>query len=165
MTRVLATGSNCEHEAAVVEAASRGRIPSEIEPHLATCASCREVRDIVLSMSQLAVDTERLAERRRLPEAGQLWWKAQLARRWDAERRALAPLDAMQRVEAGVGVVAAVVLLLALIRALGSAFFSLPAPDATTPLFRVLSMTSVPLVLGLLLLAATATVALRRLKH
>ena len=28
-----------------------------------------------------------------------LWWKAQLVRRWDAERRAQAPLDVMERME------------------------------------------------------------------
>lgn len=29
----------------------------------------------------------------------QLWWKAQLLRRWDAERRAQLPLDVMQPIE------------------------------------------------------------------
>ena len=62
-------------------------------------------------MSTLAVETERLAGRRRLPEAGQLWWKGQLARRWEAEARAVAPLDRMQRFEIGAGLVAALVLL------------------------------------------------------
>jgi hypothetical protein len=40
-----------------------------------------------------------------------LWWKAQLLQRWDAERRALAPLDVMERVEIVAGLAAAVVLL------------------------------------------------------
>ena len=41
----------------------------------------------------------------------QLWWKAQLLRRWDAERRVQMPLDVMDRVEVAAGLVAAGVLL------------------------------------------------------
>jgi hypothetical protein len=40
-----------------------------------------------------------------------LWWKAQLVKRWDAERRAQAPLDVMERVEIVTGLGAAAVLL------------------------------------------------------
>jgi hypothetical protein len=40
-----------------------------------------------------------------------LWWKAQLVRRWDAERRAQAPLEVMERVEIVAGLAAAVMLL------------------------------------------------------
>ena len=40
-----------------------------------------------------------------------LWWRAQLVRRWDAERRAQAPLEVMERVEIVAGLVAAGLLL------------------------------------------------------
>jgi hypothetical protein len=40
-----------------------------------------------------------------------LWWKAQLIRRWDAERRAQAPLDLIERIEIVAGLAAAAVLL------------------------------------------------------
>jgi hypothetical protein len=40
-----------------------------------------------------------------------LWWKAQLVRRWDAERHAQAPLEIMERVEIVAGLAASVVLL------------------------------------------------------
>ena len=40
-----------------------------------------------------------------------LWWKAQLVRRWDAERHAQAPLEIMERVEIIAGVAAAIVLI------------------------------------------------------
>jgi hypothetical protein len=70
-------------------------------------------------MSSLAADTARQADRRRLAEAGQLWWKGQLARRWEAESRAVAPLDRMQRVEVLAGVLAAIVLLASFVRTLG----------------------------------------------
>jgi hypothetical protein len=43
----------------------------------------------------------------------QVWWKAQLLRRWDAERRVHAPLDAIQPLEiaAGLGTAAFLVYL------------------------------------------------------
>jgi hypothetical protein len=46
-----------------------------------------------------------------LPDPMQLWWKAQLLRRWDAERRVQQPLEVMERVEIAAGLVAAGLLL------------------------------------------------------
>ena len=43
-------------------------------------------------------------------DASQVWWKAQLLRRWDAQRRAQLPLDVMDVVQIA-GAVAAAVLL------------------------------------------------------
>jgi hypothetical protein len=40
-----------------------------------------------------------------------LWWKAQLVKRWDAERYAQVPLDVMERVEIVAGLAAAAMLL------------------------------------------------------
>jgi hypothetical protein len=47
----------------------------------------------------------------RLPGADVLWVKAQLLRRWDAERKAQAPLDLMEPVQVAVGLAAVAVLL------------------------------------------------------
>lgn len=46
-----------------------------------------------------------------LPGAGVIWWKAQLLRRWEAERKVQAPLDVMEPVQivAALAGVAAVV--------------------------------------------------------
>jgi hypothetical protein len=41
----------------------------------------------------------------------QLWWKAQLLRRWDAERRAQVPLDLMDPIEIAAGLAVAGLLL------------------------------------------------------
>lgn len=46
-----------------------------------------------------------------LRDAGALWWKSQLLRRWDAQRRAQRPLDVMERVEILTGLTAAATLL------------------------------------------------------
>jgi hypothetical protein len=57
-----------------------------------------------------------------LPDADVLWLKAELLKRWDAERKAEAPLDLMEPVQVVVGLAAAAVLLVwslpSLIRAL-----------------------------------------------
>lgn len=57
----------------------------------------------------------RLAETRlpaaQLPPADVLWVKAQLLRRWNAERQAQAPLDLMEPVQIAAGLAAAAVLL------------------------------------------------------
>ena len=45
-------------------------------------------------------------------DATQIWWKAQLLRRWDAERMAALPLDVMQPVEIAAGLVAVAFLLI-----------------------------------------------------
>jgi len=45
------------------------------------------------------------------PDAAQLWCKAKLIARWEAERRAQRPLDFMQPIEIAGGLVAAGVLL------------------------------------------------------
>jgi hypothetical protein len=47
----------------------------------------------------------------RMPDAELLWVKAQLLRRWEAERRVQAPLDLMEPVQIAAGLVAAGVLL------------------------------------------------------
>jgi len=45
-----------------------------------------------------------------VPEPGMLWVKAQMLRRWDAERKAQAPLDVMEPVQIAAGLAAAAVL-------------------------------------------------------
>ena len=68
-----------------------------------------EERELARYMSGLATDT--LAHVPALPAADVVWVKAQLVRRWEAERRIERPLEAMQSVHIGLGLVAAVVLL------------------------------------------------------
>lgn len=46
-----------------------------------------------------------------LADPSLLWWKAQVLRRWDAERRASEPIEVGERLQVGVGVVAALLLL------------------------------------------------------
>jgi hypothetical protein len=45
-----------------------------------------------------------------VPDASVLWVKAQMLRRWDAERKAQAPLDVMEPLQIAAGLAAAAVL-------------------------------------------------------
>jgi hypothetical protein len=102
----------CERESEVVAAARETtREPdAALRAHLRTCDGCREAFDVARFMMSLAAETEALAESHPLPEPAQLWWKARLLQRWEAQTRATAPLDLMQRVEVGAGLIAAAVL-------------------------------------------------------
>ena len=63
---------------------------------------------IVDYMSRLAGSVpSRISE---VPDPGVLWVKAQMLRRWDAERKAQAPLDVMEPVQIAAGLAAAAVL-------------------------------------------------------
>lgn len=71
--------------------------------------SADEERAVAAFMARLAHTTP--ATEPSLPAAGVIWWKAQLLRRWEAERRVQAPLDLMEPVQiaAALAGVAAVV--------------------------------------------------------
>lgn len=154
----------CNHERRIVEAARTGRMTPDLQAHLAGCAACREVDEAVRWMTALAADTARLADRRRLPEAAQLWWKGQLARRWEAEARAVAPLDTMQRVEVIAGVVAALVLLASFFKALGPEAAGAARGGFWPTLASLMSSSALTwVVVGVLGAAAASVVMFRRL--
>lgn len=107
----------CRWEPRVMQAGARagdgGSAPpdAELAAHLATCAGCRDLFEVSGAMARLNTATLEEFESRRLPAPGQLWWKAQLMQRWDAEARATAPVDLMQRTEVAGGVLAGAALL------------------------------------------------------
>ena len=70
--------------------------------------SADEEQDVAAYMSRLATASIRHAAR--LPTVDVLWVKAQMLRRWDAERKAQAPLDVMEPIQIAAGVAAAAVL-------------------------------------------------------
>lgn len=72
----------------------------------------------------------------RLPEAQLLWWKAELLRRWDEERRALAPIERAEPINVTIGVVGALVLMLTL-------WQSAPGPTATLVFATVVGIAAV----------------------
>jgi len=59
-------------------------------------------------MSRLASSVP--SRRSKVPDPSVLWVKAQMLRRWDAERKAQAPLDVMEPIQIAAGLAAAAVL-------------------------------------------------------
>ncbi|MGE5199777.1 MAG: hypothetical protein ACM3H9_09065 [Rhodospirillaceae bacterium] len=76
--------------------------------HLASCPSCREQAEAAAFVRGLA-GTEDIHHP--LPDPAVIWWKAQLTRRWQAERAAAAPIERMRWVELAAGFVSLAVLL------------------------------------------------------
>lgn len=90
-------GRICEHEPDMVDAAARGdERTGAVQAHLASCASCREA---VAAMGWMRRMADASGDSHPLPDPGVIWWKAQLLRRWESERRAVAPIERMHWVE------------------------------------------------------------------
>jgi hypothetical protein len=68
-----------------------------------------------------------------LPDARQLWWKAELLKRWDAQRQAVAPIEQAEPFHITIGVTGAIVLLAWLWR-------SVPSPNNTLIFATMLSL-------------------------
>lgn len=100
--------TQCDREQAVVDAVVSGRWETawceEVRRHAAGCAICSEV---VLLAQALQREDETAQAEVRLPSAGLVWWKAQLAARRSAEERAAQPIVLMERVAQALGGLAA----------------------------------------------------------
>jgi hypothetical protein len=88
----------CDREQQVLDALQCGRWPGpwgeEIRRHAAACAVCSEV---VMVAEALRHEEELAQAEVRLPSAGLVWWKAQLAARRAAEERAAQPIACVER--------------------------------------------------------------------
>jgi hypothetical protein len=91
----------CDKQPSLLEAAAAGH---ETDPammnHLAACPTCREAIEAVCWMRRMAEDA---TEPHVLPNPDVIWWKAQLLRRWEADRRAAAPIERMHKAEVVAG--------------------------------------------------------------
>jgi hypothetical protein len=94
----------CDREQEVLDALRSGRWASawgeEIRQHVTGCAVCAEVALVAKEFQREAelVQAELEQPGARLPSAGLVWWKAQLAARRAAERRAAEPIVLVERV-------------------------------------------------------------------
>lgn len=80
---------HCEKEPLVLEAVKNGRWDDDLRRHTAECAVCSEV---ALTASFLhAMRDEDFAEVQ-VPQAGRVWWRAQLQARRTAAERAVKPV-------------------------------------------------------------------------
>jgi hypothetical protein len=112
--------TTCAEEQRLVQAAASGlELDQASLAHVSSCATCQEAVSVSRWMASIAVTT---GETRPLPNAELLWWKAQMLRRWEGERRVAAPIERMQRVELGAAAIGAVALLIWQWGAIGRAF-------------------------------------------
>jgi len=111
-TALSSAAPACAHDVAVAQAARAGTPPdTAVLTHMAGCASCRETYETAAWMNRFAAEAAEEAADRPLPDAARIWWRARLLQRWEAETRATAPLDVMQRVEVIGSLILAAILL------------------------------------------------------
>ena len=104
------THRTCTAEPDILMAAADGApLPPAMEAHLRSCPSCREQAEAVRFMRRLS--SAPMAAHQ-YPDPAVVWWKAQLARRWQAERAAAAPIERMRGIELGAGLISLAVFLL-----------------------------------------------------
>jgi hypothetical protein len=88
----------CEKEQAVAEMVQGGRwpdsCPPDLQAHLEHCAACAEV---LLAAQFLLQEKAELLDGRKLPDAGLVWWKAQLRARREAAAMATRPIAWAER--------------------------------------------------------------------
>ncbi|MFO7692307.1 MAG: hypothetical protein R6V57_04390 [Vicinamibacterales bacterium] len=103
------TNQACSHEPDILVSAAAGQeLSAALEAHLASCPSCREQVDAVAFVRGLAATPDAPHQ---LPDPAVIWWKAQLLRRWQAERTAAAPIERMRWVELAAGLASLTVFL------------------------------------------------------
>ena len=103
------THDACSTQPDILTATAEGReLSASLAGHLASCPSCREQAEAVAFVRKLA-GTEDI--RHQLPDPAVIWWKAQLTRRWQAERAAAAPIERMHWIELAAGFVSLAVFL------------------------------------------------------
>ncbi|HUZ45005.1 MAG TPA: hypothetical protein VMW54_00060 [Terriglobia bacterium] len=106
--------TTCPYEDQLLRALGEGRAPQAFaEPlreHVNGCASCAEVAALYELFQS---DSERLQAAARPPEAGRVWWRANLAARREAARRALLPVAIAEKAALAVGLGVLIALLVA----------------------------------------------------
>lgn len=90
----------CDREEAVVRAVLAGAFPADLEDHRATCPECRQTVAVTAWMQDVA-RAAREAAAEGLPEASEIWWRAEvlarLERRRRLVRRAVRPIAVFER--------------------------------------------------------------------
>ena len=143
-------GRSCEHEAAVRDAARSNADAPALRAHADTCAVCRETRAVTTWMQRFATLP---IENPPLPDPVHIWLKADMLRRWDAQRQAVeTSIEAGERIQIGTGLAGAAALLLWLWSRLNA------QPAAVLP-----SPVTIMLVVSVVLLAGAVSVFARGL--
>ncbi len=89
--------TECEFESEVLAAALQSRWPDRVDPqlreHAATCSMCAETALVAAAIDDSREDLRATAV---LPDAGRVWWLAQLRARREATQAAGRPITIIQ---------------------------------------------------------------------
>lgn len=85
---------DCKSEPLVIEAVHTGRWDPELRQHAAQCQACA---DAALAARVLREMREIDEAQARIPNAGLMWWKAQLLAKQEAGERATQPITFVER--------------------------------------------------------------------
>ena len=134
----------CDREADVRQMVRLKTENAELRKHAESCGQCRHTLEVAEWMQQFAA---RPLDSPPVSDPAYLWWKAELLRRWDLQRRAVAPIEIGEQIQAVIGVVLAVILIIS---------FWYDSSDSSSPLFTA------TLLLPLILVAAFIGIRLIR---
>lgn len=154
------TDDLCPREAEVLRACASGEWPADLQAHVAACDGCRDVRAVTLFL-QRGVEDE---QARPLPDPEEIWWRAKVQAQQEARQRALRPVEALERSEPLVALVAVVTLLVLRGEAIAARVLEWVAGDATGQMLAVLPPALMPVLLvgfalcGLVLLVGLGAV-------
>ncbi len=90
----------CPQEPRVVRAHQAGIDDPAVRDHVAGCPECRETLETIALVRSVAAEPVDVGHV--MPDPGRIWWRAQLVRRWEAERRAAHRVDQMYPAQAAV---------------------------------------------------------------
>lgn len=140
----------CEREELVLDLLRNGRelAGSELEPHVAACASCADLLSVATALLDEHHDATHDAP---VPTSGVVWWRMQRRARQEAMRTAARTVTAVQVLSVAAAIVIAVAIV-GVKTLLG--FFTMPHLDLTA-----LAQWSVPLAIALMACVALAPVA------
>jgi len=111
---------SCEYEAALLAGLEQGHVPEELSRHAASCQACADTAAVWNYLHSFVQDA---AETERLPAAGLIWWRAQLAERRKLASRSVASIQIVQNA----AIALAAILAIALLAAYSQTFTSIPA--------------------------------------
>ena len=100
------TDTGASGDSGVTEGTMRG----DLQRHVADCATCREVAEVI---TMLRRDRAQMEEHASVPAAGQIWWRSAVRARMEAAQAAARPVSWAQGVTAATlfGVVCAALVL------------------------------------------------------
>ena len=84
----------CEKESLVIEAARSGAWDADLRAHTSECTACSDAALAAQALNEMrAIDFAEC----RIPDAGLMWWKAQLLAKREAGERATGPIAFVER--------------------------------------------------------------------